>query len=270
MLRYNLAVTGTFLRMPYQEYVAQYDSAPMFVFQKPAPPIAYRHEDFRMLYMDSHFRMHESQQNLIGWLRGRPISTISPLSFFVGPVAFAMLWLPAALKRKPVKIAFISGLFLMLIHQSVIATVPHYIAPGACLIVLVITACMRELSVIRFGDCNIGRSCILYLMILLPICLAVVAKKRDHLMLSHNRGMIQQKLEATDGQHLVIVGSKPWSVNTFGWISNHPDIDRSKVIWAYDMGTAMNKELLDYFRDRKVWSVNTQSPLPALIDYDSN
>jgi hypothetical protein len=270
MLRYNLAVTGNLLRMPYQEYVAQYDSAPMFVFQKPAPPIAYRHEDFRVLYMDWHFRMHESQQNLIGWLRGRPISTISPLSFFVGPVAFAMLWLPAALKRKPVKIAFISGLFLMLIHQSVIATVPHYIAPGACLIILVITACMRELSVIRFGDCNIGRSCILYLMILLPICLAVVAKKRDHLMLSHNRGMIQQKLEATDGQHLVIVGSKPWSVNTFGWISNHPDIDRSKVIWAYDMGTAMNKELLDYFRDRKVWSVNTQSPLPALIDYDSN
>lgn len=270
MAGYNLAVTGNALRMPYQEYADQYDSAPMFVFQKPAALTQYRNEDFRYLYMDWHSRAHESQQHFMGWLSSRPNWFISPLVFFVGPMAFAMLWIPAALRRGSAKTAFVSFSLLILIHQLVIATVPHYIAPGACLIIVVITACMRELSVVTIGGRRIGRACVLYLMMLVPICLAIVAVKRKHVPSYYNRNEIQQRLEATDGQHLAFVESctKPDRAYTFGWISNHPDIDRSKVVWAYDLGPVMNQELLDYFKGRKIWRVDAQGQSPHLIEYE--
>ena len=271
MASYNHAVTGSLFRMPYQEYAAQYDSAPMFVFQKPQRTIQYRHEDFRSLYMNEHYTMYESQLRLMGWLRKRPNSIISPLVFFVGPFSFAMFWLPAALRRQPVRIAFLSGLLLITIHQSVIATVPHYIAPAACLIIFVIISCMRELSIIRFGNHRIGRICVIYLMTLLPICLTMVAMKRDHFSSFYIKSKIQNQLETTDGHHLVIVGSstRPDKANTFAWVYNQPDIDRSKVIWAYDMGPLMNQELLEYFKDRKVWRIESENMQPVLIEYRS-
>ena len=31
-----------------------------------------------------------------------------------------------------------------------------------------------------------------------------------------------------------------------------PDIDQSKVVWAWDMGEAPNLALINYFKDRQV------------------
>ncbi|HET9087187.1 MAG TPA: hypothetical protein VFN53_06680, partial [Acidobacteriaceae bacterium] len=36
---------------------------------------------------------------------------------------------------------------------------------------------------------------------------------------------------------------------------NDPDIDRSKVIWAREMDATENCELINYYKDRKVWLV---------------
>ena len=36
---------------------------------------------------------------------------------------------------------------------------------------------------------------------------------------------------------------------------NGADIDKSKVVWAQEMGPASNLELLQYFRDRSAWLV---------------
>jgi hypothetical protein len=37
------------------------------------------------------------------------------------------------------------------------------------------------------------------------------------------------------------------------WVYNSARIDESEIVWARDMGNAANRELLDYFHDRKVW-----------------
>ena len=268
MARYNLAVTGVALRMPYQEYTRQYDSAPMFVFQKPAAPIEYRNEDFRSVYR-WHLGVHESQQTFMGWLRSRPNWLISSLVYFLGPMGFAMPWLGAATRRRTVRVALASAVFVLVVHQSVIATVPHYIAPAAGLIILVITACMRELSVVKIGNLRAGRACILYLMMLLPICLAMVAMERKPFRSIHDRSNIQQRLEATDEQHLVLFESctKPNHAYVYGWVYNQPDIDRSKIVWAYDLGPVMNQELLEYFKGRKVWRIETRGQSPDLVEY---
>jgi hypothetical protein len=51
------------------------------------------------------------------------------------------------------------------------------------------------------------------------------------------------------------------------WVYNEADIDAAKVVWARDMGRSANQELLDYFRDRKVWLVEADSPAPQLRPY---
>jgi hypothetical protein len=49
---------------------------------------------------------------------------------------------------------------------------------------------------------------------------------------------------------------------------NAADIDGSKVVWARDMGEAANQELLDYFKDRRVWRLNGDDPRPELRSYE--
>jgi hypothetical protein len=36
-------------------------------------------------------------------------------------------------------------------------------------------------------------------------------------------------------------------------VYNSADIDAAPIVWARDMGDQANRELLDYYRDRKVW-----------------
>ena len=45
---------------------------------------------------------------------------------------------------------------------------------------------------------------------------------------------------------------------------NAADIEAAKVVWARDMGPDGNRELTDYFRDRRVWLVEPDRSPPAL------
>jgi len=61
------------------------------------------------------------------------------------------------------------------------------------------------------------------------------------------------------------------------WVYNDPDIDHSKVVWANDMTPADNLQLIEYYRDRKVWLVEMDTqpatvspyPVPAQLTADS-
>jgi hypothetical protein len=49
------------------------------------------------------------------------------------------------------------------------------------------------------------------------------------------------------------------------WVWNSAEIDRSKVVWARDMGKTANQELLNYFKDRRLWCVNGDTS-PAQLE----
>jgi len=51
------------------------------------------------------------------------------------------------------------------------------------------------------------------------------------------------------------------------WVYNGADIDGSKVVWARDMGEAQNLELIRYFKNRKVWSVEPDLTPPKISAY---
>jgi hypothetical protein len=63
---------------------------------------------------------------------------------------------------------------------------------------------------------------------------------------------------------LVIVGYGPDHDLNQEWVYNAADIDTAKIVWARDMGDRDNQELLQYFRDRKVWRLNADQSPPRL------
>ena len=81
------------------------------------------------------------------------------------------------------------------------------------------------------------------------------------------RKQIEQQLSAKDGAHLVIVRYSPQHDPKEEWCSNSADIDDSKIVWANDMGTDKNHELLRYFSTRHVWLVEPDRTPLALQTY---
>ncbi len=72
------------------------------------------------------------------------------------------------------------------------------------------------------------------------------------------------------GEHLVLVTYGPHHDFDREWVWNDAEIDRAKVVWARDMGRDANQELLNYFKDRRVWRVNGDASPPWLESYEAS
>lgn len=76
------------------------------------------------------------------------------------------------------------------------------------------------------------------------------------------------RLKKYDGGQLVIVHynveDRP---SNFYWVYNRAKLESAKVIWADDMGPAKNQELINYFKDRRVWLIDADGNPPKLEPY---
>jgi hypothetical protein len=83
------------------------------------------------------------------------------------------------------------------------------------------------------------------------------------------RARIEQQLEQIPGGQLVLVRYAADHSPMDEWVYNSPVIDDEKVIWARDMDAANNLEIVNYYKDRKVWLVQpdttpaTATPYPT-------
>jgi hypothetical protein len=51
------------------------------------------------------------------------------------------------------------------------------------------------------------------------------------------------------------------------WVYNRASIDQAKVVWARELDAGRTGALLDYFRSRRVWLIEPDSPEPVLKPY---
>jgi len=72
------------------------------------------------------------------------------------------------------------------------------------------------------------------------------------------------RLEGYERGQLAIVRYKPDHDWDREWVYNDADIDRARVVWARDMGSAQNEELISYFKGRQVWLVEPDETPPKL------
>jgi len=164
--------------------------------------------------------------------------------------------------------AYLSGAFTIYAGQ------PHYVAPFVAAFYTLTLLIMRDLNGTRPGRCLVRSVAIMAAILFLTVTVADIGRFGPKPMWARMwctpqfenraRARVLEELEQTPGKHLVIVRYRPDHDFAYDeWVFNGADIDRSKVVFARDMGAA-NRELMDYFKGRQVWFAEPDSPIKLL------
>jgi hypothetical protein len=81
------------------------------------------------------------------------------------------------------------------------------------------------------------------------------------------RAELLKRLEALPGRQLVIVRYKPDHDYHTEWVYNEANIDAAAVVWAREMDQDNDRELTNYFKDRRVWLLEADERPPRLSEY---
>jgi hypothetical protein len=157
---------------------------------------------------------------------------------------------------------------------------PHYAAPIAALIMALLIQGLRQLSAglrrraPRYAGPSLVRSvAAAALAVFLSVGFAPRLWSRPwpgnsayvFAQGETPRDRVIRTLSSLEGNHLVLVRHSP-NAKYDAWVYNDADIDRSRIVWAHDMGDAGNEALLRYFAARRVWILDTASDPPRLFE----
>jgi hypothetical protein len=265
---YNYRGTGDPFLMPYVLNSRQYAASPAFYLVPTPPEPVYRHAVIRDFWINFEKAYYLK-------MRSNPLRLAESVMVIVPFYASTLLFLPIAAglvgfarsqKMRVVIIALAVLWAALLLEKS---WLPHYFAPGVGLLLLPALFSLRWLRVrlraagsavvLAFVACSFGHG----------LAMAYFA---------HNEGTSTPQQQATEKilaagkpgeRHLVIVRYSPQHSPHIEYVFNRANIDSSQIVWARDMGEAKNKELLDYYPDRRVWLLRPDAPPLSLIPYAS-
>jgi hypothetical protein len=253
---YCYKVTGRPLELPYQVNQQAYGWPMTLLWYKPHP-IETPHKQLREYY---NWELSEHQHF---W----PDSTVEKAQFlwgfFIGPcLTVPLFFLRRDRRLRPLLIALACVLAAVVVEQT---GYPHYASPATGAILALVVQGIRHLRATKIGFVFAS---------LIPLILAGTLVLRaaagplhlQYTTLAHllswccsepvemDRAALESRLDATPGQHLVIVRYGPKHSFAREWVYNAADIDSAKIVWARDMGPE-NEELKRYFAKRRVWEI---------------
>ncbi len=268
---YNFRCTGSPFRLAYLVHEKSYAAAPLFLWQPLGPEPEYGHEALRHMHVGYERAYYIAQQSLLGWstfavwkLRGMWYFYFG--IFFTLPLAT----LPWILKSRWMQFAVVTGGLLIGLLLLETGGFPHYVAPAAPLGLVVVLQCMRRLHLWKWRGRHVGRFLVrpIVLVSLLTLVVSFVVETRSvHGGWHLERARIIAELERDGGQHLVLVKYGEGHSPHEEWVYNAADIDAARVIWARDMSPEDNRELLDYFKNRRVWLLTTDAKSVVIKPY---
>jgi hypothetical protein len=281
---HNKAVTGSFTTLPYMVSRYQYGVPATFTFQKNPEPHRELTREQALDYEaqnDVHGDAHETPVRYFQRLAGR----LRFLRFFWQPPLYIALAfsLPLLWNRRFLWAAASIAIFL-LGSNFYPYYYPHYIAAVTSLTILFAVAGLRRLSQIRLRGFPVG---IEAARILVLLCFAQFAfwytlhlfagvdllkaaapyESWDYVNFGDTEGRraIDARLASASGKQLVFVRFGPRHLLR-EWVHNDADIDRSRVVWALDLGPEEDAALIRYYPDRKVWVLEPDASPPRLSE----
>jgi hypothetical protein len=266
---YNFRVTGNPSLLPYKEYFQQYQiHPPWIIFSGNKAPI-YRHT-----YIENTWREQEEEYRA---------NRTSPLHNFRDAYAVFAFFCPA-LYFFPLAVGILlSGSYRFWAALGIYCftwaglfiesnKAPHYIAVCAALLPLLVLYGLRLLRIIggRYGP-------LLVLTLAMLFCLQGRASEQGRSYETRGRKVVSTRMMALEmatkvsGSHLILVRYSPDHVDkSDGCVYNAANIDAARVVWAMDMGTEKNRELIDYYQGtRKIWLYQPDVDPNKLIPYQS-
>jgi len=264
---YDYRVTGNPLRIPYQEYFAQYESVPPLIVLPVQHTKVFRHFDLEFLNgVWARDKNRTARSRRLPAVRAGELYQTATVMFgdplwLLVLLVFAPAWLFARRVRLLVVLTgtLVAGATIELIFHS------HYAAPfTAALLILLVRSlrCMRVWASRNLRGGNpAGRFVVLALCgSAIGVGLAAQAVRvyqgrtadRIQAVNAHKSGIENHLLERHPGRHVIFVRYTGTQSPHEEWIYNMADIDAEPVIWAQDMG-AENSRLVAYYPDRSFW-----------------
>lgn len=285
---YCWRVTGSPIRLPYQVNRDTYGWPENLAFLPPKR-VSFRHQVLADMYTrELHNRAaYESPKAA---LDNVDIKLFDNWTFFIGPVlSIPLIFLPWAFRDRRTRplILFVGAIAILNLFQLVLY--PYHLGPVVPIMFAIVAQCTRHLYV-SIG--SFSRRKAMYLAIVLPVAVALVSAMKqvapdwgiplaywEYASEAHRdgRASIAQWLEARPRKQLVLVRYAAGHSPNREWVYNKADIDGSKLIWAREMDSASDTELLRYFSDREAWLLEAdvyplrvvQYPGPPVAD-DTN
>lgn len=267
MLYYNYRVTGNALLMPYALHQAQYGASPIFWIMRAGRPPVYRHEVIRQFWEVWDRSYYQAARE---WPPRLIIPFLGALKYFLTPVSSAALFTALFLRggRKVLTVLAILGAVTAALLMERYSN-PHYFAPATGLVLLLVVLGAQYLRV-KFGQSALAAFAVLFFGVAAVEASQLTADEYPHKLFTAHRRSVIHRLEGEGGRgvsHLVLVRYAPDHNVLEEWVYNRADIDGSEIVWARDMGDAANRELLDYYRARKVWLLEADAPDPEPSPY---
>ena len=289
MSYYCWRVTGDPIRMPYQVERKTYAASPFFVWQRPPATPVYRHAVMQRMYVEEELLSYKLSRTALG----PALKAFSIWSFYWGPILtmpilVLVLVLPYGFSWRDIssQTRFLLVLWLVMCLAVALESFfsPHYASPFTCVLVALPLLAMRRIRAWCWRDKPAGRFLVRSLVLTCVIMFALrIAAVPLHIPIdqyyapawyqrgpdSFGRAALENRLQRTPGQHLVIVRYASDHEPFEEWVYNEANIDAAKVVWARGMGTSGDQQLISYFEGRRVWLLEPDEDRHNLLPYPS-
>jgi hypothetical protein len=281
---YFFRITGSPARLPEVVQRTPYAMAPIFLWQSVGPEPVYRHKALHDFFAVWEVKEVAPELRSIGGLIWNALKKlIGAWMFFLGPaLTVPLLFLPTMVKRdRRMRVLMIIGGVTLIAIELDAWFYAHYLAPIAGLLFAVVVQGLRHLRVWRRQRGQLLARAIPAICVVM-IAVRLVAQPVGlqfppawPMVWYHTaegnvaRASVLARLSAMEGKQLAVVryGASHNAVMN-EWVYNRADIDGAKVVWAREMDAAENRELLQYFYDRRAWLVEADEIPPKLSPYE--
>ncbi len=284
---YDYRAFGNPLIPPYVIDRATYAMAPYFIWQSARPEPEYRHALMRDFYYHNELVDFNKDHTLSAFLSQSLIKGVRGLAFFAGIALLPpLIMLRRVLLDHRIRFLVLCIPVLMAGMLIEIFLIPHYLAPFTVVFYAIGLQAMRHLRVWTPEGRPVGIGLVRSLV---TVCIVMAGLRLYaaplHLTIHEwpasewtdqwygpgefgaQRAKIEDELERLPGNQMAIVRYSADHNPIDEWVYNAADIDGSKVIWAWDMGAAKNRELIQFYKNRKVWLVQPDTQPVAVTPY---
>jgi hypothetical protein len=261
---YNWRVTGDPFLFPHVlDHRISWDF-PVFIWQHVKPPLTYANPQFTDFFVT--WARHQFIER--SWAQLSVTKCHSAWSLFLGPaLSIPFLTLPWLVFDRRVRVLLLQSLWCGIWLLLVIWFEPHYAAPLTASLFAIVTQAIRHLRQYEWKSYRVG---IFASRLIIIVLIAGAFSPARETVNTPRRGWnlvragIARQLQSTFAKHLVIVRYAPEHDVLQEWVHNAADIDAANVVWARYIPCRDLKPLLDYYHDRKIWLVDSDTHPPRL------